>query len=72
MSTASQPTEAVRAWGRRGGLKDGERRRTDLEQQIAGMTSLEIYRYGYTAGYRASRRPPKGDAQRPRGEEVSE
>lgn len=52
----SRSLEEMREQGRRGGLNDGKRRRATLEQQIAGMSPLEIYRYGYQAGYRVSSR----------------
>jgi hypothetical protein len=59
----ARSSEVLREQGRRGGLKDGERRRAKIAQRIAGMTPLKIYRYGYQAGYRAGLRPAKGDAR---------
>lgn len=59
---AARTTEVLREQGRRGGLNDGERRRAKIARQIAAMSPLEIYRHGYEAGYRASRRVVKDDA----------
>lgn len=49
-------TEVLRAQGRRGGLADGERRRSEFQEQIVGLGPLQIHRRGYQSGYQVGYR----------------
>lgn len=52
----SRPLEEMREQGRRGGLADGERRRSEFQEQIVGLRPLQIHRRGYQSGYQVGYR----------------